>query len=212
MNKKIKTISIFVLIFLILLILIQFAYKNIRSGNNIDKSIDDLIEYIFNISSYEADLEITIYSNKTINKYVLKQYYLEPNFFKQIIIYPENIKGLETIYDGKEMTIRNTNLGISKIYKHFETINDNNLWLNSFIENCKENKYNIKENEEEIIIENEKSEKLYIKKKEKKPSKIEIIDNNKNIKAYIEYKEIKVNNIEKNNIFAFTTKDIKIEL
>ena len=53
---------------------------------------------------------------------------------------------------------------------------------------------------------------MYINKETSLPNKIEIFDNNNNIKIYIEYKEIKLNNIQKDNIFAFETKDIKKEV
>ena len=210
MNKRIKIF--FLLSLIVLIFLIQFTYKKVRNGNNIDISKQDLIEYILNISSYEAEIEVTIYSNKTTNKYELKQYYASPESFKQIVLCPENIKGIETIYNEKKLVIKNTNLGLSKIYQNFKNINNSDLWLSAFLENCKQTKYYIKDTDREIIIENGKNHRLYISKEEKRPTKLEIMDNNKNIKAYIEYKEIKVNNIEKNDIFAFTTKDIKIEL
>ena len=54
--------------------------------------------------------------------------------------------------------------------------------------------------------------KLYISKKTSLPLKIEIIDNNNQSRIYIEYKEIKLNNIQKDNIFAFVTKDIRKEV
>ena len=205
MNKKTK-------ILIILMFLIQIAYKRIKIGNNIDRSKEDLIEYILNISSYEANLEVIVNSNKTTNKYELQQYYMEPNFFKQIVKYPENIKKLETVYDGKVLAIKNTNLEISKIYKNFEYINTNKLWLNSFIESCKENKYIIEENNNEVIVKNNQNWVLCINKETKLPISLKINDNNNNTKIYIQYKEIKVNSIKDSNIFAFITEDIKREV
>ena len=79
----------------------QKVYKTIKTGNNISKSSEDLIEYILSISSYEAKLEVTIKSNKTTNKYVLEQYYLEPYYSKQIVKEPKNIENLEIIYNGR---------------------------------------------------------------------------------------------------------------
>ena len=216
MNKKIKMFFIFLLIFCILIFFIQKTYKTVRTGNNISKSTDDLVEYILNISSYEATLEVTIHSNKTVNKYVIEQYFLQPSYAKQIVKEPENIENLEILYNGKNLEIRNSNLGLSKIYENYKYLNENILWLNFFIENYK-NEYNIEENNEEIILTSNISkynynEKLYISKKSSLPTKIEIIDNSNNNKIYIEYKEIKLNNIRENNIFAFTTKDIRKEV
>ena len=115
MNKKVKTFLIILSVFCILIFFIQIAYKKIKTGNTINKSTDDLIEYILNISSYEAKLEVTIHSNKTINKYVLEQYYMQPNYSKQIVKEPKNIENLEIIYNGKNLEIKNTNLKYMKI-------------------------------------------------------------------------------------------------
>lgn len=216
MNKKIKIFLIILLMLFLLIFFIGLGYKLLRNGNNIGKSTNDLIEYILNISSYEAKLEVTINSNKTTNKYVLQQYYLTPNYSKQVVKEPKNIENLEIVYDGNKLEVKNTNLGLSKIYKNYNYLNENLLWFNFFIDNCKE-KYAIQENNEEIILETfiEKygyKANIYIRKKTSLPSKIEILDNNNQNKIYIEYKEIKLNNIQENNIFAFVTKDIKKEV
>lgn len=216
MMKKIITIlSIFFIIF-ILIFFMQKAYKSVKTGNNISKSSNDLIEYILNISSYEAKLEVTINSNKTTNKYVLEQYFLRPNYSKQVVKQPKSIENVEIIYNGSNLEVRNTNLGLNKIYENYNYLNENLLWLNFFIDNYN-NEYNVEENDEEIVLTTniekyEYKEKLYISKKTSLPSKIEILDNSNQAKIYIEYKEIKLNNIRENNIFAFKTKDIKKEV
>ena len=194
----------------------QRVYKTIKIGNNISKSSEDLIEYILNISSYEAKLEVTVQSNKTTNKYVLEQYYLEPNFSKQVVKEPKNIENLEIIYNGNNLEIKNTNLSLSKIYENYNYLNENILWLNFFIDNY-QNNYNVEENNDEIILSTKIEKynyraKLYFSKKTSLPIKIEVLDNSNQTKIYIEYKEIKLNNIRENNIFAFTTKDIRKEV
>jgi len=212
MNKNIKPFLLILLAILISIFLIQFVYKTIRTGNNISKSSNDLIEDILNISSYEAELEVTINSNKTTNKYLLHQYYISPNISKQIVKEPSNIEGLEIIYNGNKLEIKNTNLGLSKIYENYTYLNGNILWLNFFIESCNTNKYIIEEMNEEIILNTKIGEyngKLYVNKKTNLPTKIEILDNSNKAKIYIEYKEIKLNNIQQDNILALLTKDIK---
>ena len=194
----------------------QRVYKTVKTGNNISKSSEDLIEYILNISSYEAKLEVTVQSNKTTNKYVLEQYYLEPNFSKQVVKEPKNIENLEIIYNGNNLEIKNTNLSLSKIYENYNYLNENILWLNFFIDNY-QNNYNVEENNDEIILSTKIEKynyraKLYFSKKTSLPIKIEVLDNSNQTKIYIEYKEIKLNNIRENNIFAFTTKDIRKEV
>ena len=217
MNKKTKIFLIILLIIFILIFFMQIVYKSIKVGNNISKSSEDLIEYILNISSYEAKLEVIIESNKTTNKYVLEQYHLEPNFSKQVVKEPKNIENLEILYNGNNLEIRNTNLSLSKIYENYDYLNENILWLNFFIDNYKKN-YSVEEENDDEIILNTNIEKynyktkLYINKKTLLPEKIEVLDNNNQIKIYIEYKEIKLNNIRENNIFAFETKDIRKEV
>ena len=216
MNKKLKTFLIILLIFCILIFFIQTAYKLKKTGNNISKSTDDLIEYILNISSYEATLEVTIHSNKTVNKYVLKQYYMQPNYSKQIVMQPQNIENMEILYNGTNLEIRNTNLGLNKIYENYQYLNENIIWLNFFISHYQK-EYNVEEDNENIILTSNINkynykEKLYISRTTSLPTKIEIMDNSNQNKIYIEYKEIKLNNIRENNIFAFKTEDIREEV
>ena len=217
MNQKTKTILIISIITIVLIFFMQIAYKTIRNGNNINNQTDDLIEYILNISSYEAKLEVIVSSNKTENKYVLEQYYKSPNYSKQIVKEPQNIENLEIIYNGSNLEIKNTNLGINKIYENYSYLNENILWLNFFIDSCSNNKYAVEEIGDAIVLTNniEKYDykgMLYINKKTSLPTRIEIKDNNNQNKIYIEYKEIRLNNIQENNIFAFKTKDIKEEV
>lgn len=214
MHKFVKILIITVIIIFLLVFFIQIDYKNIKDGNNIIKSENDLIEYILNISSYQAKIEVTIKSNKTTNRYVIEQYYLQPNYSKQVVKEPSNIENLEIIYNGSNLVIKNTNLGLSKIYENYNYLNENILWLNYFIANCNSEGYILEEKEEELILVT-KIEKgnykgmLHINKKTCAPTKIEILDNDNNSKVYIEYKEIKLNNIQENNIFAFKTEDIR---
>ena len=203
MNKKIIMFSL-IIIFLILYFIIHYKIKN--TGNTINKSKNNLEEYILNISSYEAELEVTVESNKTTNKYKLKQLYCKPNFIKQIVIEPSNIENLSIVYDGKNMKLENTNLSLSKIYEDYKYINENVLWLSSFIENynCNSKVY---KTEKEIIIENNNKynnynvkQILYIDIDKKVPIKMEVYDNNKNAKIYIKYNEIKLNQTYKEKI------------
>ena len=216
MKRSLKIFLIVLIISIILFFIIQFTYKSIRTGNNIGKSTNDLIEYILNISSYEATLEVTVNSNKTTNQYILEQYYIEPEYSKQIVREPKNIENLEIIYNENKLEIRNSNLGLSKIYENYTYLNENLLWLNYIIQECKK-EYEIKENEEEVILgfrieKYNYNGELYISRKTFLPIKIKILDNNNQNKIYIEYKEIKFNNIQENNIFAFETKDIRKEV
>lgn len=133
-NKK-------VIIFIIVLTIIAFIvfffiknnYKKINIGNNItNKSIEQIEEYILNISSYKARIEVEVISNKNENKYILMQKYVSPNISRQEVIEPSNIKGIETIYNGTSLTINNSGLGLSSIYENYQYMVDNCLWIRKF--------------------------------------------------------------------------------
>ena len=208
-----KKVFIILIIFIIVVCLIFFIknnYKTKNIGNNINKSADNLKEYILNISSYRANIEVTVKSNKNENKYVIKQEYANPNIAKQEIIEPSNISGLKTIYDGENLKIENTNLSLTKIIDNYDYIPTNTLWLTSFINEYKNSNIDdCRETQDELImkvsyIENNcNMEKgLYIDKKTSKPTKMIVKDINKNTAIYIIYNEINFNNINKEGILA----------
>ena len=129
-NKKVIIFISLMIIAIIVFFFIKNNYKKINIGNNItSKSTEQVEEYILNISSYKAKIELEVKSNKNENKYVLMQKYTSPNISKQEVIEPENIKGLETIYDGASLTINNSNLGLSSIYENYQYMVDNCLWI-----------------------------------------------------------------------------------
>ena len=97
---------------------------------------------------------------------------------KQIIQEPNNLENLTILYDGTNMRIENTSLGLSKIYEQYEYISQNSLWLSSLIDNFNE-KSKITETENEIIIQNNNiyndynvSQILYINKSSSLPTKM----------------------------------------
>ena len=211
---KNKKIFIFLILFFLLIIISIFfknTYKTFKTGNTIIKSSNDLAEYILNINSYEAQIEIHVNSNKNISKYIIKQKYTEPNIFKQEVIEPSNIQGVTITHDGNNIKLENTKLNLTKIYENYEYLADNFLDLKYFIEKYKENNDSeYEENENEIIIKTniENNEyiqkaKLYVSKESKLPTKLELMDKNEKIKVYILYKEIKINNLSKEDVLAF---------
>ncbi|MBO5349084.1 MAG: hypothetical protein J6A89_04630 [Clostridia bacterium] len=203
MNKKIICISAIVIIFMIIIFFIKFNYKKINFGNNeSNKSADEVKDYILNINSYTAEIEVTINSNKNTNKYVLKQEYVSGNMEKQTVLKPENIEGVEICYKDGNVEISNSKLNLSKIYNNYQYLSDNVLWLNSFAENCKNNLENVsmyEENEYVVIELNLNSNKylanrkLYLEKGTGKPKKMIVQDDNKKDVIYILYKEIELN-------------------
>lgn len=129
-NKKVIIFILLIIIAIVVFFFVKNNYKKINIGNNItNKSIEQIEEYILNISSYKARVEVEVCSNKNENKYILMQKYVSPNISKQEVIEPNNIKGIETINDGISLTINNTNLGLSSIYENYQYMVDNCLWI-----------------------------------------------------------------------------------
>ena len=203
-KQKIIIITIIAIAIVIFVsIFFKINYKKINTGNNIlNKTLDEVQEYICNINSYEATMEVTINSNKNTNKYKIKQTHDE-NEDIQEILEPENVKGIKFIYKDNTLQIINTNLNLTKIYNNYHYIESNNLWLNDFLEEYKqadnENK-EATENDEEVVLKlevqnedsNIKYKELYLDKKTGNPTKLLIQDNNKNTVIYILYSEITI--------------------
>lgn len=198
--KKLILIGILTVIIIFITIFVIINYKNNETGNNIiNKSEAEIIDNILQIRNYRATLNISIESNKNNTQYIVKQK-LQNKVSHQEVVEPVNIAGVTTEYDGNNLKIRNNKLELETIYENYQYIVDNNLWLNSFIEEYKLNQNKkVERNENEIILEVENKEniyntnkKLYIDKKTGKPIKLIVQDNNKKDLIYILYSEIEI--------------------
>lgn len=212
-NKKLILICIIAVIIIILFFIFFriLYYKNTKTGNTIiDKTLQEVEVYILNISSYEAEAEITVETNKNTNKYVVEQKYSKPNIASQKVIEPKNIEGLTIKYDGANLEISNSNLDLKTIYENYTYVSDNILWLSDFIENYKNSNGTIIEENGIIIMEvkcdkNKYNtyEKLYIDRNANKITKLVIEDENKKGKIYITYNKIEIGSLNKENVLAF---------
>lgn len=197
----------FIIIFIILILLLIFIFfrknvANIFKNGNTNISQENVND-ILNLKSYELISKITIKSNKNENKYVIKQSYINPDYSSQEVLEPENIKGTKIIREKNQIKLENTSLNLTTIFQDYEYVSENMLDLSTFLEEYKEGKTNIKENEKEKILEVILSDNnpyvgkkiLYIDKDTGKPTKMEIEDDNKNTKIHILYTEVKINNL-----------------
>lgn len=212
--SKIGLICIFSFIILGILIFSIFNfwhYKKAETGNNIsNKTLEEIEDYILNISSYDAEISVEVESNKNTNKYIMQQKYCKPNIASQCIIEPKNIEGLTVKYDGTNMEIKNSKLGLSTIYENYAYISDNVLWLSDFIQKYSSNNGTINEENGMVVMKfrcknnlNMSTESLYIDKKANKITKLIIEDENRKSKVYIIYNKIEIGSLNKENVLAF---------
>ena len=194
MNSK----KIFILLFIIILIAIGLfiffnnkGTKNLKIGNN--TSSQEIVDYILNINSYEAVIEVDVKSNKNENKYKIKQIYNGNDNNSQEVLEPSNIAGVKLIKEGNNLKLENSNLNLTNILKNYEYIFDNVLDLGSFIENYNNNSNSKWEEKDNKIIMKTSNRTLYINRENGLPEKMEIMDNGKKKAIYILYNEVNVN-------------------
>ena len=208
MNVKFLKLKKFLFIIIVIAILLTIfliffskkSYENMNIGNNnLNKTLEEVEDYILNIKSYTATIEVTVNSNKNSNKYLIKQSHQEEND-EQEVIEPGNIRGVKITYKDSSLKVENSKLNLEKIYNNYPYIESNILWLNSFIEEYKNSTQKvISEKNEKIIMQirrkNDKKtaiEELILDKKTLKPTQLSIMDNNKNTIVYILYNEIEL--------------------
>lgn len=223
--NKLKNKKVFILIAILLLIIIVVSIflvnrsKTQKIGKN--SSSQEIVDYILNISSYDATINVEIKSNKNSNKYILKQQYIKDEISTQEVIEPSNIQGIKIVKSENSLKLENTNLNLSTVLENYNYIGDNVLDLNCFIEDYKNNgESNFEEKNNEIIMKTTtnndnkytKNKTLYIDRNTGNPIKMEISDINKNIVIYILYNEVKIDNLNRENILAFNLYDIKQEI
>ena len=200
MKKKYWLILLIILIVIGGIFFYKNRVKNSKTGNN--KTSQEIVDYILNISSYEVNVTVNVTSNKNSNKYILKQTYKSPNQSMQEVIEPSNIAGVKIENDGTNLKIENSQLSLSTILENYSYLGDNCLDLYSFIEDYKQDeKATFEEKDTEIIMKASSTiqniymqEKiLHIDKKTHNPTQMEIRDNKQKTTIYILYNEVKVN-------------------
>lgn len=193
-------LAIAILLVIISIIFSKKSYETINIGNNnLNKTLEEVEDYILNIKEYTATVEVTVNSNKNSNKYLIKQNHKDKND-EQEVIEPDTIKGVKLTYKDSSLIVENSNLNLEKIYNNYPYIESNILWLNSFTEEYRNSEQrNITEKNEEIVMQikrkNDKkiaTEELILDKKTLKPTKLSIMDNSKNVIVYILYNEIEI--------------------
>ncbi len=200
MKKKYWIILLIVVLVIGGIFFYKNRVKNLKIGNN--KTSQEIVDKILNISSYEVKVTINVTSNKNSNKYILKQTYQSPNKSMQEVIEPSNIAGVKLENDGTNLKIENSQLNLSTILENYNYLGDNCLDLYSFIENYKQDsKSKFEEKDSEIIMKTNcridnvymQEKILHVDKQTYNPTQMEIKDNKQKTTIYILYNEVKVN-------------------
>lgn len=199
MMKNKKFLIIFV--FICSIIFCICYYNFLISGNNINRSQEQIVEEkLSEFNNYEANIEVTVKSNKNENKYEMKQV-VNNEYSKQEIISPENIKNMTIELEKNKLKVLNSELNMEKIYENYDYILNNSLFLNTFSSEFSNNNYEIYEEDEKIVIEIKlpnnsntyiKYKYLYLNAKSYKPEKLIIKDITKNPYISIVYKDIEI--------------------
>ena len=202
MKKKYWLILLIFILVIGGIIFYKNRVKELKSGNN--KTSQEIVNYILNISSYEVQVTVDVTSNKNSNKYILNQIYQSPNISIQEVVEPSNIAGVRIENNGTNLKLENSQLNLNTILENYNYLGDNCLDLYSFIKDYKENeKSKFEERDTEIIMKTNSNLKniyiqekiLHIDKKTMNPTQMEIKDNQQKTTIYILYNEVKVNSI-----------------
>ena len=197
--KKQKFLIIFVFICSIVFCILYYNF--LKSGNNINRSQEQIVEDILKeFNNYEANIEVTVKSNKNENKYEMKQV-VKDKYSKQEILNPDNIKDLTIELEENKLKILNSKLNMEKIYENYECTLNNSLFLNTFSSEFFNNSSKIYEEDEKIVIEIKlpnnsntyiKYKYLYLDAKSYEPQKLVIKDITQNPYISIIYKDIEI--------------------
>ena len=191
MKKKYWIILLIIVFVVVGIFFYKNKVKNLKIGNN--KTSQEIVDYILNISSYEVNVTVNVTSNKNSNKYILKQTYQSPNKSTQEVMEPSNIAGVRIENDETSTKIENSQLDLSTILENYNYLGDNCLDLYSFIEEYKKDeKAQFEETDSEIVMKTN-NKILKVDKKTYNPTQMEIKDNKQKTTIYILYNEVKVN-------------------
>ena len=202
MGKWFKILAFIILVIVTLLIcnfFIKTNYKTKESGNN--KSIQEIEQYILNVTSYKAKIKVTVSSNKNANFYEFEQEVRGQSYSRQLALSPDSLSGMEIIYENGVITLQNTKYNLSQIYENYPYISTNSLFLTSFIEGYRNaDEKEITQKDEKIQMSyiskvNKYNNKqiLYINKASLEPQNLQVYDINNALKVDIIYNEIELN-------------------
>ncbi len=197
MKKKIFIVAII----FILVISIFYCYKFFIPGNNKTiKDVNELDEYILGMKNYTLEAKITVNSNKNTNTYLLKETNENGKSIQEIISEGTN-SGVVLEYEDEKLTIKNTELGLPRIFADYKELFNNPIDFMTFVQDYKsDDKKDVKIKDDYYIVSVKtlNSSKytthkvLYFSRSKNQIERIEIKDINNNQTIIIEYSSFKL--------------------
>lgn len=195
-NKKI--VFIFATICILIFLFIYYIFGIL--GNNKNRSQEEIVESLLKeICNYEANITVEVFSNKNENVYEIYQQ-VKDDKSKCVVRIPEEIENLTIENEEGKLKISNSKLKMEKVYQDYEEIFNNNLFLNTFSKDCRENDFNFYEKDKELILEVKlnnsntyaKYKELHFNLQSNIPTELLIKDNTKKTSIRIVYNDIKI--------------------
>lgn len=171
------------------------------------------------IESYQCDVEITSIGNKGQQKYMMRQWFKKPDKYRLEVMYPDNLKGKITIFDGKKAWMYHPAIEQTWIMDGFFNSQEQNLFLGYFIENyvnsetAQIQRKKI-DNAEYLVIVTEipgnhayfSKEWLWMDIETKKPILLQIFDRQDDLRIEVKYTEFEYNPEIEDDLFTLTNK------
>lgn len=159
---------------------------------------------LFELRSFRCTAEIKIMNNKNITQYIVVQYYDHPGKFRIEVVYPEYLKGLVTVSDGRSVAVINPNITVNNTYfvENLLNMSRSSVFLTEFFSNY------VKSEKSQMKIENHKyklitnifdGNKYYetailtINPQTGCPEKLEIFDRSGGLRLILIYNEFVIN-------------------
>lgn len=114
-------------------LLILFVLILVGCSPIVESEYEKLHGNILRYNQLDYIAKIKVNSNKNVTRYVIKYTKIGNESYKAEIIYPDNLKGLVSIYSSKEYKQVNNNIDDSIEVKNKTKMQPNPIMLNSFL-------------------------------------------------------------------------------
>lgn len=175
----------------------------------------DAQKKIVSLNTYTCTAEVTVYGNKSPQKYTAKQWFAAPDKYRIEIENPENLKGKVTVYNGKRAWICHPRIGQEWMMEDFLASVEQKMFLGYFInnfvntENVKLNK-EIIDDKEYISLQTEipgnhpyfNKERLWFDIEKYYPYRLQVLDVDDNVRIDVQYLNFRYNENIDNRIFT----------